>query len=476
MSDFWYGFRKQALLRPDVELQDQQTRVKKKLDRSGGLLVYHGLGSGKTLTAINATQGGKTDVVVPASLRNNFRKEVSKYTTGYHPEIMSYDKAMKDPERGGKNLVIDEAHNLGHSSSQRSQKIQQLAKNYDKRLLLTGSPIRNHPSELAPLIAAVRGDRAVPTDPKAFSEQYIQEHQHEPGFFAKHFRGVKPGTTYSIKNRDRLAKALDGYVDYHAPSSKDFPSVSHELLETPMDKEQMKFYDFVLDKAGPGIAYKIRNGLPPSKSEATSLNAFLSGVRQISTSTKAFGGTGVSPKIMKAVSELERRHKTDPNFRGLVYSNHLDSGVKSYAEELAKRNITHGIFSGELNDKERKQVVDDYNNGKLSTLLISAAGSEGIDLKGTKLVQLLDSHFHSNRNKQAMGRGIRYKSHAHLPEDQRHVHVQTYHSLVPKTFMQHVLRQNPYLSADQYLDQMSKRKDALNSQFLDVLKEVGQRE
>ena len=82
MSDFWYGFRKQALLRPDVELQDQQTRVKKKLDRSGGLLVYHGLGSGKTLTAINATQGGKTDVVVPASLRNNFRKEVSKYTTG----------------------------------------------------------------------------------------------------------------------------------------------------------------------------------------------------------------------------------------------------------------------------------------------------------------------------------------------------------------------------------------------------------
>ena len=474
MGGFWAGFEKQALLRKEVELQPHQERAARKLDRSGGLLVYHGLGSGKTLTSLAATQGERTDVVVPAALRGNYQKEVQKHTTGHHPNVMSYEGAVKSPGTGD-SLVIDEAHNLGDVSSKRTQAMMRQAPGYSKRMLLTGTPIKNRPSELAPLMSIVRGDRAMPTDPKKFDEQFIQEEMHEPGFFAKHFRGAKPGVTYRIKNQDKFQKLVEGYTDYHAPSSENFPSVSHELIETPMSKEQNNYYNFAMGKAGPALRWKIKSGLPPSKSEAKSLNAFLSGVRQVSNSTKAYGGTGVSPKIERAVSELAARHDKDKNFRGLVYSNYLDSGLNSYSDELKRRNIEHALFTGELSDKQRKQVVDDYNAGKLRALLVSGAGAQGLDLKGTKLVQLLEPHFHDTRLEQATGRAVRYGSHAHLPENERNVHVQRFHSTVPQGLLQKITGDKD-VSADQYLDQMSKRKEALNSQFTDILKRVGQKE
>ena len=293
---FWEGFEKRALLRPGTELQPQQERVKRKLDRTGGLLVYHGLGSGKTLTSIAATQGDKTDVVVPAALRNNFAKEVKNYTTGYKPHIMSYEKAIKSQPQGDA-LIIDEAHNLGHHDSKRSQILQQQAMGYKKRILLTGTPIRNHPAELAPLLRAVRGDKAVPVDPATFNERFIAEERHNPGFFAKLFKGAQPGVTYRMKNRGAFKDLVDGYVDYHAPSTKGFPSVSHEVIDVPMNDEQKHYYDFVMGKASPAIRYKIRSGLPPSKQESKALNVFLNGARQVSNSSAAYGGSDVSPKI-----------------------------------------------------------------------------------------------------------------------------------------------------------------------------------
>jgi hypothetical protein len=316
----------------------------------------------------------------------------------------------------------------------------------------------------------------VPLDRGTFDEKFVQEDLHQPGFFAKHFRGATPGVTYRIKNQDQFQKLVEGYVDYHAPSSENFPSVSHEIIEAPMDKEQQNYYDYAMGKAGPALRYKIKSGLPPSKAEAKSLNSFLSGVRQVSNSTKAYGGTGVSPKIASATSEFMSRHDKDKNFKGLVYSNYLDSGLGSYSDELKKRNIAHALFTGSLSDKERRAAVDDYNSGKLKALLISGAGAQGLDLKGTKLVQLLEPHWNENRLEQATGRAARYKSHAHLPENERHVHVQRFHSTIPQGALGRLMGAKKDLSVDQYLDQMSKEKEKLNNQFLDVLKRVGQRE
>lgn len=475
MLAFWNGFEKRAALRKSVELEPHQTRAGKKLDQSGGLLVYHGLGSGKTLTSLAATQGHQTDVVVPAALRGNYQKEVEKHTTGHKPNIMSYEKSVKTPP-GGDALVVDEAHNLGDVSSKRTQSMLSKAPAYDKRMLLTGTPIKNYPYEIAPLMKIVRGDNAIPTDPATFNERFVEEVQHQPGFFAKLMHGAKPGVSYRIKNPEKFKSLTEGYVDYHAPGTEHYPSVSHEIVEAPMDKEQLGYYNFVLGQAGPALRWKIRQGLPPSKQEAKQLNTFLTGVRQVSNSTKAFGGQGVSPKVGRALEELQKRHDEDPRFKGLVYSNFLDSGVKSYAAELEKRGIPHAVFSGELSDRERKQIVESYNADKIKALLISGAGAHGLDLKGTKLVQLLEPHWQNVRLEQAIGRAARYKSHEHLPENERHVHVQRFHSTIPQGMIGKLMGAKRDKSVDEYLSMLAGEKEKLNNQFLDVLKRVGQQD
>lgn len=472
MKSFWAGFEKEAKLRETTELEPHQIRVQQRLAKKPGQLVYHGLGSGKTLTSLAATQGKSTDVVVPASLRQNYQKEVNKHTTGHKPNVMSYEKAIKTPATG-KNLVVDEAHMLGMSDSKRTQEMMQKAHEYDKRILLTGTPIRNHPHEIGPIMNMVRGDNEIPSDPRAFDKAFIDESVKRPGLMARLLHGAKSGVEYKIKNPERFAKLVDGYVDYHAPAKENFPSVSRETIQVPMNSEQMKYYDFVMDKAGPGLRYKIRRGLPPSKTESKSLNSFLSGPRQISNSTRAFGGTETSPKIQRALEEFQKRMKTDPNFKAVVYSNYLDSGVNEYARHLTSAGVPHAVFDGTLSDSKRKQAVEDYNSGRTKALLISGAGAQGLDLKGTKLMQLMEPHWNTARLEQAEGRGVRYKSHEHLPEAERNVHVQKFHSTVPKTFFQKLLKRKADLGADEYLDMLSSQKDALNDQFLQILREKG---
>lgn len=474
MNAFWRGFAKQAALRAETELQPHQERVVRRLEKKPGLLVYHGLGSGKTLSSLAATQGMKTDVVVPAALRANYAKEVKTHTTGHRPNVMSYEKAIKEPG-SGKALVVDEAHALGDPSSKRTQAILAATPKYDRRVLLTGTPIRNYPAEVAPLLRAARGDNAIPIDPKAFNERFVEEVTHKPGLMARLLHGAKPGTSYRMKNERLFSELAKGYVDYHAPAKEHFPSTSHEVVETPMSSPQMDYYKFVMNKAGPALAWKIRRGMPPSKAEAKQLNSFLTGARQVSNSTAAFGGKDTSPKIQTAVSRLKEKASKDKNFKGLVYSNFLASGVGDYAKHLEQEGIPYGVFSGGLSDSKRRQMVQDYNDGKIKVLLVSGAGAQGIDLKGTKLVQLLEPHWNDARMEQAMGRAIRYKSHAHLPEDERHVHVERYHSTVPQSFMQK-LRGKKDMSVDQYLDMLSKDKEKLNDQFLSVLRRVGTKE
>jgi len=470
---FWVGFFKQAELRDSVQLEPHQTRAGDRLKKKRGVLVYHGLGSGKTLTSLAATQGTNTDVIVPAALRQNYLKETKLHTKNHRPNVMSYEKALKTPLKG-KALVIDEAHSLGQVDSKRSQHMVDQAKRYDSRMLLTGTPIRNRPAELGPLLSMVRGDQQIPVQPDKFDEKFVQEVKTNPGLWARIAHGAKSGVTYRMKNQKLFHDLVDGYVDFHQPSKENYPSMSHEVVEAPMNHEQLQYYRFVLGKAGPALRWKIRHGLPPSKTEAKQLNSFLSGARQVSNSPQAFGG-GHGTKIPMAFERATEKMEKDKNFKALVYSNYLDAGVRPYADMLEQRGIPYGVFDGSLSDTKRKELVDAYNTGKIKFLLISGAGSQGLDLKGTKLVQLLEPHWNNPRLEQAVGRAARFKSHAHLPKEERHVHVERYHSTVPPSWLQRMMGKKD-MSVDQYLDKLSKEKENLNNQFLDVLKEAGSKD
>lgn len=466
-----------------TELKPHQKRVVERMLKQQGLVVAHGMGSGKTLTSIATAEalGGPTSVLVPASLQSNYEKELKKHITG--TPAAQYDigslqrAALHGDIAPAKMLIVDEAHRLRDPSSQARKAVRDAET--EKRMLLTGTALYNRPYDLASLVNVAAGDNVFPGAQADFDKQYIGEKVTQPGWWAKNVRGVRPGSTPVLKNEKELGKILQQWVDFHENTTEGFPTRHDEVVGTQLSPKQHELYNFAMGDAPAWVKYKIQHGLPPSKSESKDLNAFAGAVRQISDSPGGFAqgmtpdeAAMHSPKLQEAYKRLAAGIAANPEHRALVYSNYLESGLHPYESLLKKNNVAYGKFTGDVPKAERDRMVNDYNSGKLKALLLSSAGGEGLDLKGTRQIQVLEPHWNKEKLEQVIARGVRYKSHEHLPEDQRHVHVEHYMSQMPEpgAIKKFFGAKRPG-AIDEYLDMMSKDKDQMNQQVRNLLKQ-----
>lgn len=153
--------------------------------RREGCLIADEMGLGKTIQAIgvaNATEAKRILVICPASLRLNWRKEIQKWQTRKTPVhvirggkdrfpdirdgwlVINYDligKYQDELKREPWDLLIaDEAHYMKNSKTQRTKFVLGGGRGEEsskpipakRRVLLTGTPITNRPSELYTLI------------------------------------------------------------------------------------------------------------------------------------------------------------------------------------------------------------------------------------------------------------------------------------------------------------------------------------
>jgi superfamily II DNA or RNA helicase len=476
-------------LKPDVKLQPHQQRV---VDAAGpGIrkLLYHGLGSGKTLSAIAAAEKTQQPygAVVPAALRPNFAKEQDKFTDKQlASDIQSYTMLArgKKPEHTG-TVIMDEAHRLRNPDTEQTRVAKQLAEATDQLYLLSGSPIVNAPADLAPLMEMLTQET---TTPEAFNEKYLKSTPVTPSLIDR-WKGVTPGVVHDIKNKKKLHEALRGKVDYHEPAESPVAR-EEERIVVDMSPEQEQLHNEFYGTLPSSLRRKLDMQFPLSKSEQRSFLAFLSGPRQVALSTapwqseedRAKTGLSQSPKLQRALFELETQIEEDPESRAVVFSNFIAAGLEPYAAALEDKKIPYGIFHGGLNDKQRTELVNKYNAGDLRVLLMGPSGGEGLSLEGTKLIQLLDPHWNETRLNQAIGRGIRYDSHKHLPEKDRKVKVQRFISQLPEkkqTGLFDILsilmgRGKPSRdAADAHLENYARDKQRLNDRFLAELKNIG---
>lgn len=460
-------------------LGQHQQRVVERIQQPDqpGLVVAHGLGSGKTLSAIGAQEALKmpADVVVPASLRANYRKELIKHTHGQHQRVnllSMQNVARKKIPPEAPMMIVDEAHRARETGT---GTYDVLSRNKaQKRLLLTGTPFYNRPSDIAPLVNIAAGKRVLPSDREGFEERYIRQLKLKPGIIAR-LRGVKPGKmpVLNPERKKELQKTLNKWVDYYEGSKENFPSVETQDVQVPMTRRQLDYYDTFMKKAPFWVRYKVRHGLPPTKQEAGDLNAFLGATRQISNTTAPYQEKGLpqDPKIQRAFEELRANLASNPRAKAVVYSNYLGAGINPYKSKLDEAKIPYGEFTGVMDKNERSELVKRYNEGKIRALLLSSAGGEGLDLKGTRLLQILEPHWNKEKLRQVEGRGIRYGSHADLPPEERKVLIQRFLATRPKSgILERVGLRSPGLGVDEYLIRMSRDKERLNAQFRDLLK------
>ena len=67
--------------------------------------------------------------------------------------------------------------------------------------------------------------------------------------------------------------------------------------------------------------------------------------------------------------------------------------------------------------------LDNKDGNKVKVVLISKAGSEGIDLKFIRQVHILEPWYNLNRIEQITGRAVRNFSHKDLPFEKRNVEI-----------------------------------------------------
>ncbi len=167
-----------------------------------GVLLFHELGAGKTLSAIFISENLKTErnivVMLPASLKPNFIKELVKINPQYNLEtnptllkekytFISYnasntvEQLKKLGSLDNKVIIIDEVHNLVSKMVSGIRDISTQGKEIYKMLMeaknakiicLSGTPVINDPFEFAVLCNILRGPieitnfRIMKVDPK----------------------------------------------------------------------------------------------------------------------------------------------------------------------------------------------------------------------------------------------------------------------------------------------------------------------
>ena len=101
---------------------------------------------------------------------------------------------------------------------------------------------------------------------------------------------------------------------------------------------------------------------------------------------------------------------------------------------IQKHKIKYSYVTGDISIKERKEAVEKYNSGETRIIFISNAGSEGLDLKNTTYIIIMESAWNEGSIEQIIGRGIRYKSHESLSESKKIVTVYKLYCVKPDEY------------------------------------------
>jgi SNF2 family DNA or RNA helicase len=229
-----------------TELKDYQQRVVDKVTNPAGphgIIAYHSMGSGKTLTSLGAlaealksSPKARGLVIVPASLVNNYNEEIDRH--GFKRiknrlDILSYDRAANKSDELAKNhyalSVFDEAHRLRNTDTVRARQLRKVINESDKVLMLTGTVAYNNPVDMCNLINIANTDAKLPNAQTDFNNRYIDN------------------VSWKVKNKAELAKLLSTYVDhYETPKDAgDFPEVERKVINVEMSPRQAAVYKSV---------------------------------------------------------------------------------------------------------------------------------------------------------------------------------------------------------------------------------------
>ena len=435
-----------------------------------GVLVNHGMGSGKTRIPIilAATLKEPTIVVLPASLQSNFWKEVKKTKTNpklFH--VISFQLFLRqDIDCAGKILIIDEAHLLRNDDGKISQKVAEKAQSAKKILILTGTMLVNRPSDIAPLLnIIVKNHIRIPIRTGWLSTTTFTQIPTSDAFdemFTESGLNTTGQRLWSVLFPCMLSM-------YNPPKSPDFPSTVTEIVQVPMTSQQMQVYKAWETRSLTPKMIKMLSSKktqdPIDVTDLPNFRAYLDGGRRICNVVEIDNVT-YAPKFEEMLKKIKSTHG-----KAVVFSQYLEKGIDIAAKMLTDNEISFVTFTGRENQRLKNEAVEKYNKNKVRVFLLSKAGGMGLDLKETESVHIMDAAWNEADILQAIFRAVRFKSHKN---PNAVVHIFRYYCYKSRFrllgWLDRFLATTP--SADIYLMNLSKKKDKVNQQFLDFAQKV----
>ena len=435
-----------------IQLKDYQKKPVEFLKYNRGLIIYHSMGSGKTLTALYSVYQFKYPIIIigSKSSKKAFVDNIIKANMDASRfNFYTYAKIKKILESNitiFKNtaVIIDEAHNLRNENMHNLYVASALII-AAKVLLLTGTPVVNYINDLAVLVNIVKGDDVLPTDKQLFDQMFYDSEK------------------MILVNSSLLENKLKNTISYYKAEFDDnYPTSTSNYIEVEMSHDQLMEYIYYLKKViyDDGLdgnivdnvnIFDIDYGLLPSKKR----NFFLNATRQLSNTIK---NDPTSPKIIEICQKIISGPQPV-----VVYSNFLKNGIYTLAVLLEQHKISYKTITGHTSPDKLSMIVNNSNNGLYKVLLISSAGSESLDLKNTRQIHIMEPHWNESKINQVIGRAIRYKSHQMLEADQRIVDIYYWVSVFPKN------KKIKNLSADQFLIKISKKKEDMWSKYHKII-------
>lgn len=367
----------------------------------GGILADE-MGLGKTLQAISflaSSKGKRFFIIVPTSLIFNWRDEFLKFAPELNLGIVygdnreeiisdykSYDGlittygVLKNYLDKFKDIefdicIIDEAQNIKNYKSQNAQSVKNIKAKF--KLALTGTPIENNIKELWSIFDFIMPGFLYSMD--EFNSKFNKDDE-------KSISLLKSLVNPFILRRTKLEVA------------KDLPDKNEVKLIVELEENQKFIYKNYVNN----IKDQIRTD------STVQVLSYLTRLRQICLHPALVFPEymGNSGKFKAAHSIIKRAIKD--NRKILIFSQ-FTSVLDMFGEELEKENIKFYKLSGETSSKERLNLVNSFNEGKMvNVFLISLkAGGTGLNLTSANLVIHFDPWWNPAVESQASDRAHR---------------------------------------------------------------------
>jgi len=494
-----------------------------------GILVYHRIGAGKTCTAVRIAERWKNEkkiiVVVPASLKGNFKNELrslcaeNNYLTPnerkelakMHPndkaykeiielsdkrinkyyKIYSYNKFIDGINDGSVNLrntllIIDEIQNMVSDGGSYYETLYNAIHKAPKNLrivLLSATPMFDKPNEIALTMNLLRMPEELPTGDD-FDKTFIKIRKRTDDTY-----------NHTVTNMDHFKHLIKGYVSFFrgAPPHV-FPKMLIRFVRCEMKTFQYNAYIRVLANEEHELGSKktLLKSVLKDLNVSDLPNNFYIGTRMVSNivfPNKKLGEQGLKSlteeRILRDIKNFsikffEMMEKIQhSNGKIFIYSAFKEyGGIRSLIKVLEAYGYSDHTVNGDgknrfavlsgdesITAKEKIKTVfnmkDNLYGKHLKIIIGSPAIKEGISFSGVRQVHILEPYWNQSRLDQIIGRASRFCSHKDLPEEKRDV----------KVYIYLAVHRRIKESIDEYMQKLIIQKSKVINSFEQAIKE-----